>query len=124
MDDKDNRSNSNRTKGDISFLVVVQYVSLCQRERVGKNQFGGAEINAVLCKIFAVLLSVPFKGHDFNLGIISQMYVQKYIHSEAGASAQFPRAKAHFRTAKTATIPTPSTPLPLLPRRPGFAGAR
>ncbi len=83
MDDKDNRSNSDRTQGDITFLfIVVQHVSLGQRERVGKHQFGGVKIDAVLCKVFAVLLGVPFKGHDFNPIIISLLYVQRYLHSE------------------------------------------
>ena len=71
MGDKDNRSNSDRSKGDKSFLVVVQNVSLCQREWVGKNQLRGAKIDTVLCQVFAVLLVVPFKGHDLNPAIIA-----------------------------------------------------
>ena len=80
MDDKDNRTSSDRSKCDVSLLiVVVQYVSLCQRERVGKHQLGGVEINAVLSKVFAVLLVVPFKGHDFNSNISFHLYVRKYV---------------------------------------------
>ena len=79
MDNEDNRPNSDRTKGDVSLLVViVQNVPLCQRERVVKNQFGGAEIDVVLCEVFAVLFVVPFKGHDFNLSMIAHLYVQAY----------------------------------------------
>jgi len=46
MDDKDNRSNSNRSKGDESFLAVVQNVWLCQREWVVKNELGGGKVYA------------------------------------------------------------------------------
>lgn len=81
MNDKDNRPNSDRTKGDVSLLVlVVQNVPLCQCKRVVKSQFGGAEIDAVLCKVFVILFVVPFKGHDFNLSMIAHLYVHTYRH--------------------------------------------
>jgi len=101
MDDKDNRSNSNRSKGDESFLAVVQNVWLCQREWVVKNELGGGKVYAVLGEVFAVLLFVPFKGHAFNPDIISQSYVQLYIH-----------------------LTTPSTRLRLHLRRLGFGEVR
>jgi hypothetical protein len=55
----------------------------------------------VLGEVFAVLLFVPFKGHEFNFDIISQMYVQLYIH-----------------------LTTPSTRLRLHLRRLGFGEVR
>ena len=72
MGDKDNRSGSDRAEGHKPFLVlVVQHVPLSQRERVSKNQFGRAKIKSMLCQVVAVLVIVPFKDHDFDVGSLS-----------------------------------------------------